>query len=272
MKIKPLSQHIGALVEDIQLADLTDFQTLYQAYLQYKVLFFREQALTPEQHLQLGRRFGQLEPVHPFFPHLPQAEQVVVIETSAGNPPGKSYWHTDLSWQKKPSRCSILHAQHCPKQGGDTIWTSMEAVWQALNDDEKQVLRSYSATHALHAFAGSKYDSVDARGRSHVARVSERYPSVVHPLVIHHPETGKESLFVNEQFTRQINELANDESAALLEKLFALVRDEAFQVRFVWQPGSVAIWDNYCTAHYAVTDYGDQPRRLHRVTVRGATL
>ncbi|MFY2508408.1 TauD/TfdA family dioxygenase [Vibrio pectenicida] len=274
MNITPLSPKIGALVEDVDLSKLLDaeFQTIYQAYLDYKVLFFHNQLMTPQQHMSLAKRFGELEPVHPFFPHLEDEDQVVVIETSPGNPPSKSYWHTDLTWQKTPCRCSILHAQLCPDRGGDTIWTSMEAVWSSLTVDEQRLLRELTATHALHAFEGSRYDSLVEGGQSYVAKVSINYPPVKHPLVVRHPETGNPTVFVNEQFTHKVNELQGIESDALLKRLYQLARRPEFQVRFKWQPNSLAIWDNIPTQHFAVSDYGDLPRRLHRVTVRGEDL
>ncbi len=273
MKIQPLSTHIGALVEDVQLAQLDDpsFARIHNAFLEHQVLFFRDQVLTPQEHLELGKRFGEIEAVHPFFPHLEDAEQVVIIETARGNPPGESFWHTDLTWQEKPSKCSILHAQHLPPTGGDTIWASMQAVWQALPENQKAYLRTLKGLHALHAFEGSRYDhqETDHSGnqQSYVANKSKQYPPVIHPLVKQHPETGKETLFINEQFTRSIIGMEEKTSQALLNELFELTRSPELQVRFQWQVGSVAIWDNRNTQHYAVTDYGDQPRRLHRVTV-----
>ncbi len=271
MKIIPLSQHIGALIDGIELASLSEqeFDAVYAAYLKHKVLFFRDQNLTPSQHLALGRRFGELEPVHPFFPHLPEHDQVVIIETIRGNPPSTSYWHTDLTWKAVPSRCSLLHAQHCPPEGGDTIWVSMEAVFRSLSNEEQRALMELTTTHALHAFSGSRYDRIDEQGRSSVVEKSKAFPPVVHPMISKHPETGQPSLYINEQFTRSVNGMDSEAGRALLDKLFKIARKEEFQVRFSWQPNSLAIWDNACTQHFAVTDYSDQPRRLHRVTVVG---
>jgi len=273
MKIQPLSTHIGALIEDIQLAkmDALTFERLQRAFLNHQVLFFRDQSMSPQEHLELGQRFGKIEAVHPFFPHLDNADQVVIIETSKGNPPSESFWHTDLTWQKKPSKCSILHAQHVPPTGGDTIWCSMQAVWDSLPENQKNYLRTLNGLHALHAFEGSRYDhqETDQSGnqQSYVAKKSKQYPPVIHPLVRQHPEIGRETLFINEQFTRSIVGMEEAKSQALLDELFALARSPEFHVRFQWQAGSVAIWDNRNTQHFAVTDYGDQARRLHRVTV-----
>ncbi len=274
MRIKPLSEHIGAEIEGVVLSHCTDsdFERIYEAFLRYHVIFFRDQALSPDQHLVLASRFGEIEPIHPFFPHLDDAPQVVVIETSPGNPPGESFWHTDLSWQAIPSKCSLLHAQHVPSRGGDTIWVSMSAVWESLPDSLKTTLRGKEGIHALHAFAGSKYDQVDELGQSRVNKMASRFPPVRHPLVATHPETGRETLYINEQFTRGIVGMTVQESEVILSELFSISRKTTYQYRFSWQPGSVAIWDNRCTQHYAVTDYGDAPRRLHRVSVAGGAF
>lgn len=271
MVIHPLAEALGAQVDDVDLSRLTlqDVEEMYRAFLQHKVLFFRDQTLSPEQHLALGRCFGELEPAHPFFPHLVESDQVVVIETSRGHPPGESFWHTDMTWQEIPPKCSILHAQYVPKKGGDTLWCNMAAVFSSLPQSDKARLRTMSALHGLHAFEGSRYDEQDDFGQSRIAQKSQAYPPIVRPMVTRHPETDEEILFINEQFTRSVIGESDKESRALLDRLFAIARQVQFQVRFQWQAGSVAIWDNRVTQHFAVTDYADQPRKLHRVTVKG---
>ncbi|AEF55332.1 TauD/TfdA dioxygenase family protein [Marinomonas posidonica] len=271
MKIVPLSPSIGALVEGVVLSALSEaeFGVLYQAFLQHKVLFFHDQALTVNEHLALAERFGELEAAHPFFPHLQEDNRVVVIETARGNPPGKSYWHTDMTWQSVPPTCSILHAQYVPQQGGDTIWCDMAAVWSDLSSAEQAELRSLNGIHALHAFAGSRYDHQDEKGDSVIRQRAQEFPPQLRPIRQTHPETQQEMLFINEQFTRAIEGMTEQASQQRLATLFAKARQEKYQVRFAWQQGSVAIWDNRVTQHFAVTDYGDEPRRLHRVTVKG---
>ncbi|ADZ91865.1 TauD/TfdA dioxygenase family protein [Marinomonas mediterranea] len=272
MKITPLSRHIGAEISELQLNDLSEheFSRLYSAFLEYKVLFFRDQELTPDQHFALGQRFGELEPPHPFFPHVESHPQIVVIETSRGNPPGESFWHTDMTFQRFPPKCSILHAQYVPERGGDTLWCSMAAVWQSLPESRRQTLKGLEACHQLHAFKNSRYDQTNEQGESIVDEKSAQYPPVFHPLMYVHPETQEETLFINEQFTRYIDGMTPLDSEACLQELFEIARQDVFQVRFSWKAGSVAIWDNRVTQHFAVTDYGDTPRKLHRVTVKGA--
>lgn len=269
IEIEPLTPHIGAGIHGLTLSQCSDaeFEALYQAFLQHQVVFLENQTLSPEQHLNLAARFGELEPVHPFFPNVASHPQVSVIETTRGNAPFESLWHTDLTWRKRPSKCSLLHAQHLPQCGGDTIWCSMSAVYESLSLDLRQKLKSLTATHSLVAFEDIDPDLVELDWHKDVVKTSEKNPPVTHPVVVTHPETGKETLYINEQFTRSINELDRSESQALLNDLFSVARQPEFQVRFKWSNNAMAIWDNRITQHYAVIDYGDTPRKLHRVTV-----
>lgn len=269
LKVEPITPHIGAHIHGVDLSQCNpqELDEIYQAFLTHQVIFFDQQNLSPKQHLALAQRFGQLEPVHPFFPIVPSAPQISVIETTRGNAPMESYWHTDLTWRKKPSKSSLLHAQHIPSVGGDTIWCSMTAIFDSLDKEMKAKLRTLSATHSLVAFEGIPGEQVALDWHKQLLQTAKENPPVIHPVVQVHPETGKETLFINEQFTRYINELERKESDELLDQLFEIARRPEFQVRFKWKENSLAIWDNRVTQHYAVIDYGDTPRKMHRVTV-----
>lgn len=274
MQIERLTPHIGAMVHGTNLAKCSDaeFEMVYQAWYQNGVIFLPDQKLTPEEHLKVASRFGELAPVHPFFPNVKEAPQVSVIETVRGKAPLESFWHTDLTWQTRPSKASLLHAQHLPEVGGDTIWCSMRAVFNALSEEDKNRVRRLKSVHSLHAFENIKHDEVNADWHKDVIKAAAENPPVEHPMVTKLPETGEEILFINEQFTRFVidfNRTENNdtESRALLDRLFALARQPEFQVRFKWQVNTLAIWDNRSTQHYAVIDYGDEPRKHHRVTV-----
>lgn len=269
MRIELLTPHIGALIHDVDLATCDDvtFNKVYQAWLRYQVIFLREQVFSPQQHLAIAARFGKLEPTHPFFPHISSAPQVSIIETVKGKPPLESFWHTDLTWRQQPSIASLLHAQFIPECGGDTLWCSMTAVFRDLPEQDKALLRTLSAMHALFAFDGIESNKITEDWQKEVVAVSAKNPPVYHPVITRHPETDEEILFINEQFTRYIVGMEHEEGKALLTKLFSLARQPEYQVRFKWQANSLAIWDNRCTQHYAVIDYADNPRRLHRVTV-----
>ena len=137
LKIDLITPHIGARIHGVNLAtcSATELDEVYQALLTHQVIFLDDQTLSPEQHLMIAERFGKLEPAHPFFPRVEHVPQVSVIETTRGNAPMESYWHTDLTWRKLPSKASLLHAQHIPSVGGDTIWCSMTAVFDSLDED-----------------------------------------------------------------------------------------------------------------------------------------
>ncbi|WP_394143206.1 TauD/TfdA dioxygenase family protein [Vibrio atypicus] len=269
LKVEPITPHIGAHIHGVDLSQCNpqELDEIYQAFLTHQVIFLDQQNLSPKQLLALAQRFGQLEPVHPFFPNVPSTPQISVIETTRGNAPMESYWHTDLTWRKKPSKSSLLHAQHIPSVGGDTIWCSMTALFDSLNEEMKAKLRTLSATHSLVAFEGIPSEQVALDWHKQLLQTAQENPPVIHPVVQVHPETGKETLFINEQFTRYINELERKESDELLDQLFEVARRPEFQVRFKWKENSLAIWDNRVTQHYAVIDYGDTPRKMHRVTV-----
>ena len=271
MKITPLTKHIGAIIEDVNLTKITneEFDNLYQVFLRHKVIFFRDQILTPKEHLSFAKRFGILESAHPFFAHVKGNDQVSIIEASPDKPAGESFWHTDMTWQETPPKCSILHAQFVPKKGGDTIWCNMSQVCNDLPKSEKEYLRTLDVSHELHAFKGSRYDTQEKDGVSYADKVSQTYTPVIRKMLQIHPETNEEVLYINEQFTRSVIGLSNSQSTALLSRLFAKAREIQYQVRFSWQANSLAIWDNRATQHFAVTDYKNAHRRLHRVTVKG---
>ncbi|WP_197076252.1 TauD/TfdA family dioxygenase [Grimontia sp. AD028] len=274
VEVTPCNPNIGAEISGVDLANCDEqtFAEIYQAFLTYKVIFFRDQFLSPEAQLKLADRFGELEEPHPFFPHVSTHPQVSEIETTPGNPPGISYWHTDMTWQSAPPKCSVLSAQHLPDKGGDTIWVSMEAVYASLPEPLKQKLVGKTAIHAVHGFAGSRFDDVNSDGESRVDGISKGMVAVKHPVVAKHPETGHPTLYINEQFTRRLDDPCIEEEGITLDRLFDYAHNASLQVRFRWETGSVAIWDNRCTQHFAVTDYGDKPRKLHRVVVKGTPL
>ncbi|MEZ9336361.1 TauD/TfdA dioxygenase family protein [Vibrio splendidus] len=269
LKIEQVTPHIGARIQGLELAKCSsnELNWIYQALITHQVIFLNEQTLSPEQHLMIAEHFGKLEPAHPFFPRVESAPQVSVIETTRGNAPMESYWHTDLTWRSLPSKASLLHAQHIPSVGGDTIWCSMTAVFESLDESMKAKLRGLSATHSLVAFEGIESDQIELDWHKSLIKTAQDNPPVIHPVVQIHPETGKETLYINEQFTRYINELDRQESDDLLSQLFEIARRPEYQVRFKWEKGAIAIWDNRVTQHYAVIDYGDTPRKMHRVTV-----
>ncbi|WP_324742497.1 TauD/TfdA family dioxygenase [Tsuneonella sp. CC-YZS046] len=265
--VTPLQPSLGALVSGIDLSRPLDGLTrdaLRAALLHYRVLFFRDQNLTREQHIALGAAFGELE-VHPVF-SLPDYPEILPLisqelagkyrQTSDGN------WHADTTFRAEPSAASILIQRVSPSLGGDTVFANAVAAYETLDDETKERIDGLTAIHDPQIFL----QFLDTEEKREALR--SQYPPVEHPVVRIHPETGEKVLYVNSVFTRRIVGLEESESRALLTRLFDQVKRPEFQVRWSWKPGSIAFWDNRATQHYAVPDYTDA-RHMERVTIIG---
>jgi taurine dioxygenase len=249
ISVRPVSGALGAEVVGLDLGDLDDggFDQLRAALRDHLVVFLPDQPLSPEAHRDLGRRFGELE-VHPYLPKLDgEHPEIVVLESERGMI--ADVWHTDVTFAASPPMFSALHMRVCPPVGGDTMWTNQHLVYESLSEPMRELLLGLTAVHTAAVFG-------------HPDQQAE------HPVVRVHPETGRESLFVNRQFTSRIVQLAPGESDALLQYLWAFSEQPHFTCRRSWTPGTVAIWDNRATQHYVVNDF-DAPRVLSRVTVLG---
>jgi len=266
IQVRPVAGALGAEVSGADLADLDDatFAELHAAWLEHQVLFFRDQDLSPEQHKAFGRRLGPLQ-THPFLASR-GAEghpEIVVLESDETRPYLAAGWHTDVTFVERPPMASVLRAVEVPAWGGDTMWASTRAAYQALSDTMQRLLSGLAALHDT------------SKTFSRRAYPAERHPEgdeaprAVHPVVRTHPETGRPALFVNPAFTRRIQGLRRSESDALLEFLYQHMAQPEFSCRFHWEKNSVAIWDNRCTWHRAVADNAAAHRRMERVTVEG---
>jgi taurine dioxygenase len=241
--------------------DEDPFVELRRALLDWKVLFFRDQDITAEQHRDFGRRWGELE-VHPFLPAGDQPE-VVRFAKSAENKGVENIWHSDVTWREVPSMGSILRAIEVPDVGGDTLFADMAAAYDGLADDVRQRIDGLTAVHDFATSFGQAMDPDE------LARMRAQFPPAEHPVVRTHPETGRRTLYVNEIFTSHIVGLDATASDDLLAHLCAQTRVPEYQCRFRWTPGAIAFWDNRATQHYAVSDYWPAPRVMERVTVIG---
>lgn len=271
LTIIPLGPNIGAQIADINLSrPLSDaqFEQLYHVLIRFQVLFLRDQPVTPQQQRALAARFGDLH-IHPVYPHAPDVEEIIVLDTHNDNPPDSDNWHTDVTFISTPPAGAILAAKRLPERGGDTLWASGIAAYEALSEPFKVLLRDLQAEHNFtKSFQAFKYcgrEEEHARWRLAV----EKNPPVLHPVVRTHPVSGKSALFVNEGFTTRIVDLKQKESDALLSFLFAHITKPEFQVRWRWQEHDVAIWDNRVTQHYANADYLPARRIMHRATILG---
>lgn len=271
--ITPLAGALGAEISGADLTQPLDAETfgeIHQALLDHLVIFFRDQALTPEQHIAFGERFGELH-VHPYIPNLDDFPQIIKLE-SADNGPGEmayqsNTWHTDLTYSAKPPMGSILHALHVPEAGGDTMWNNLYAAYEGLSEPLRAFVDGLSAIHNIVVSMPADFMEQNWAPKQ-LARLHENTPPVTHPVVRTHPETGRKCLFVNRNFTSHIVGLHRSESDALLALLYAHIEQPEYAVRFKWRKHSLAMWDNRCTQHYALVDYRSK-RTMHRVTVCG---
>ncbi|WP_180035163.1 MULTISPECIES: taurine dioxygenase [unclassified Acinetobacter] len=271
LQAKQINPNIGAVIEGIDLnhADTPVLLEIKQALLQYQVIFFRKQALSAQSQVRLAKTFGTLH-IHPIYPAMDDAPEVIVLDSHRQDLRDNDLWHTDVTFSQTPPLGCVLQAIKIPEFGGDTLWASGTAAFNALSEDLKQQLRGLTATHDIRKSFPLERFGTTAADRERLENSFRKNPPVVHPVVRTHPETGAEVLFVNEGFTTQINELNAQESDALLTFLFEHAVKEEFHLRWKWQEGDVAIWDNRCTQHKALFDYGDAHRIMHRATVNGS--
>jgi len=266
-KVEAITPVIGASISGISLnQDLKSdtVEKIYNALIKYQVIFFREQNLTPESHLQLAKRFGDIDPGHPVYPHVEGFQSIVLLKNDESSRPDTNDWHKDLTFKSNPPFASILHGVSVPKIGGDTLWASMSAVYDSLTDGWKEDLEGLEAIHDMGTFRNDFYKE---GGINSVNSALKKVGSAVHKVIETHPISGKKYLNVNQSFTRNILNVSQGASDHILQFLFQLLARPEFQVRFHWQNNSVAIWDNRITQHYAVNDYLPNSRHMQRVTI-----
>jgi taurine dioxygenase len=269
LEVKPLSPMIGAEISGVDLRHPLDGATLGEiraALLEWKVLFFREQDITTEQHLTFARHFGPLE-VHPFAPEKPGYPEVLAITHDRERPGKENVWHSDVTWRLEPSLGSILRSLEVPEVGGDTLFADMYAAYEGLSDEVKAKIEGRTAIHDFAYFR----EGLRKRGKSEaeIEAYNKKYPPAEHPVVRTHPETGRKGIYVNRAFTQYIEGMEKPESDALLKHLFAQASIPEYQCRFRWGVNSIAFWDNRASQHYAVSDYWPAVRRMERVTIAG---
>jgi taurine dioxygenase len=246
--VRPLTGACGAEVRGVDLAtlDAAGWDAMYATWLEHLVLFFPDQSLDPDAHVAFGRRFGVPE-IHPYIPKRDDRHpEIVVIDTHGG---GAEFWHTDVTFSPTPPMASVLQMMLNPARGGDTIFTNQYLVYETLSPPLQELVEGLTAVHTATTFGHPEQRAT-------------------HPIVRTHPDTGRKSLFVNRTFTSHIPELRRTESDALLAYLYTWSEQPGFQCRYRWEEGTIGIWDNRCTQHYAVPDYEGR-RRIERVTVIG---
>jgi taurine dioxygenase len=269
LTFQPLTPTIGAEVGGVDLkhaADAVTLAALRQALLDWKVLFFRDQDITTDQHVAFARAFGPLE-VHPFAPHKEGYPEVLAITHGPGNRGRENTWHSDVTWRLEPSLGSILRAIEVPEVGGDTLFADMYAAYENLKDDVKAEIDGRTAIHDFNHFRRGLRKA--GKSEAEIEELNKKFPEAEHPIVRTHPETGRKGLYVNAAFTMRIVGMEKDRSDSLLRHLYAQASIPEDQCRFRWRKNSIAFWDNRSTQHYAVSDYYPAIRKMERVTVVG---
>ncbi len=275
LHFEPMTVRLGAVVSGVDLRETLDQHVINQlsdALVKYKVLFFRGQDITREQHLAFGRRYGELE-IHPLTQHKEGFKtqdidpEIMIVESTAKTPITADEWHSDVTWRKEPSLGSILRCIVSPKVGGDTLWADMEAAYDGLDQQTKEEIEGLTAMHDWKPFRQAMYAQPGTE--TLVKELKAKYPPSEHPIVRTHPVSGRKSIYVNNPFTTNIKGKSREESMELLTKLYRTASTPDYQVRFRWEPHSIAFWDNRSTQHYAVGDFFPEHRLLERVTVSG---
>jgi len=266
--ITPLTGTFAAAISDIQVADALQDEKLFndirQAWLDYQVLFFRDQDLTPEQHRALGEKFGEIQKLG-YAPSLDGYEGVWVQEYPQlyDGVVADIDWHADSTFRPCPTRGSLLYALDVPV-GGDTVWADQCAAYRDLAPAWQAFVSQLSAVHDN--MQRNLLHILESMSGEEFAQVRSYLPPNEHPVVCTHPESGRKFLFVSELMTREITGMKRSESRAVLDFLFAHQTRPEYQCRFRWEPRSLALWDNFSTLHRGIFDFGQGHRLMHRVS------
>ncbi|MEQ9642446.1 MAG: TauD/TfdA family dioxygenase [Alphaproteobacteria bacterium] len=276
VNVVPTNGGVGAEIHGVDLAGElgnSEFAAIREAFFEHGVIFFRDQTLSPEQHIAFAERWGPIN-VNRFFQAVDGHPQIAEVRKE---PEQKSNigggWHTDHSYDEAPAMGSILLAREVPPRGGDTLFASMYAAYDALSDGLKETLSRLNAVHSSrHVFGAGGYHDDDGGTEGRIGNREAAMQDAVHPVVLAHPDTGRKALYVNRAFTTHIDGWTVEESQPLLQYLYGHASRPEFTCRFQWGEGSIAFWDNRCTWHYAANDYHGERRLMHRITVEGCKL
>jgi taurine dioxygenase len=272
--VRPSNAILGAEVEGLDLRHALPDATialLRAALLEHKVLVFRGQDISHEDHVRFGRAFGPLEG-HPVTSHVEGHPEILVIrngeyqhlnDTTIPFIRPVNKWHADVTFRPSPSLGGILRARELPPRGGDTLFADMEAVLADVPFLMRSRLETLTATHDILRSYGWKLSLEEQ------AAMRLEHPPQSHPVVRIHPETGRPSLFVNFGFTTKIDGVNQKESEDLLAFLFDRIKSPEYQYRHTWQPNDIVFWDNRATQHYPAADYYPHDRQVERVTIAG---
>ena len=271
IEVTPAGLALGAYVSGVDLSSPPSkavLEDIADALWCHHVLFFRDQDMSPDAHVALARHFGEAE-VHEIFESDPEHAEISLLKNDEDNPPEINVWHTDVTYREKPTLCTILHCVEAPQVGGDTLFLSTQDAYATLAAPIQELLLGLEMEHdILKVYTGTKMLE-RAGGEAYAAHLRKTMPPVTHPAVIAHPVTGKPGLLVNPTHARHFLGMSTLESDKLMDLVCSHQQLAEFQVRFQWEPKSIAMWDNFSTQHYAVADYYPRRRHMRRVTVAG---
>ena len=268
--VNKLTPHIGAELEGINLSDkldIDDINLIYDALIDNKVIFFRNQIINSEMQINFAKFFGEIESPHPVYPHVKNFKEIVLLQNDKDNPPDTDVWHTDVTFKSDPAFASILYGKVIPLFGGDTLWSCLNKIFESLPSDVQKYISSLNTVHDMGDFRNTFTNNEPIGSADKLNEGFKKFGSSVHPVVKTHPITKKKIIYVNPGFTNHIVGLNATDSNNLLNYLFTFMNKPEFQIRFKWTENTIAMWDNRCTMHYAIGDYMPQHRKMHRVTI-----
>jgi taurine dioxygenase len=275
LNVRPVAPACGAEITDVDLvhASEREFDRVHGALYECGVVFVRGQRLTPEQHLDVTRRFGTVLRV-PYIKHLDEYPDIIAVLKEADERAISTFggtWHSDFSFLPTPPSYTLLYAIEVPSVGGDTLWSSQYAAYEALSAGMKRLIDPLCAVQTAwpHGTRGPGPNAAVSRSIGMVRNDPAADVEIAQPVVRVHPVTGRRALFVNPVYTQRFVDMTEEESRPLLQYLFTHATRAEFTCRLQWTPGTLAIWDNRCLLHLAINDYDGSRRLLHRTTVAG---
>ncbi len=272
IEVRPITPRLGAEILGADIRKDADFEVVRQAFTDYSVLTIRDQELTPDDQIAFAERFGPINVNRFFKKHETHPKVALVLKEADQAQAIGERWHTDHSYDTEPAMCSILHAIETPPVGGDTVFASMSAAYEALSPAFAAMIDGLSAWHSSrHAFGAVVANSESSKsGRIENADLATQ--DALHPVVITHPLSGRKGIYVNPDFTTHIDGWSEEESASILNYLYEHCAKPDFHCRVSYRPGTVTMWDNRATWHKAINDYAGHRRLMHRITVEGCRL
>lgn len=264
LEFRPLTATLGADVIGLDMANMNDgtLAELYAGWLEHKVLVIRDQAITTEEHVAFGRRFGELE-IHPFAGRKDGFPEIVQLHSTPDKPYSADSWHSDVTWRAEPSMGSILRGLIIPPAGGDTCFADAAMAYDRLSDKWKGRLEGLVAVHDFTRVFGARLSDEERAAKL------EEYPLQEHPVIRTHPETGRKCIYTNRPFVSHIKGVKKKQSRKILTHLETAIADPSVQCRVRWATDTFVMWDNRSTQHNATSDYWPQERKVERVTVVG---